>query len=69
MKAIENYSVFNFILYYDGVLNIEDSVFFSLLKKYRKKLFNVDDEIFQDDIQKFIYSTNKKREKFKIIRG
>ena len=64
MKAIENYSVFNFILYYDGVLNIEDSVFFSLLKKYRMKLFNMDDKLFQENISKFIFKTDKKREKF-----
>ena len=63
-KAIENYLVFNFVLYYDGVLDIEDSIFFSLLKKYRMKLFNIDDKLFQENIAKFIYNTNKKREKF-----
>jgi hypothetical protein len=63
-KAIENYLIFAFILYFDGVLYIEDSIFNSLLGKYRKKLFKIDDDLFQENISKFIYNTNKKREKF-----
>ena len=63
-KLIENYLVFNFVLYFDGVSNIENSIFFTLLKKYRMKLFNIDDKLFQENISKFIYNTNKKREKF-----
>lgn len=63
-KVIDNYLVFNFILYYDGVLYIEDPLFFSLLKKYRMKLFNIEDNLFQDNITKFIYNTDRKREKF-----
>ncbi len=63
-KIIENYLVYNFILYFDGVLYTDESIFNALLKKYRKKLFNVDDALFQENISKFIYNTNKKREKF-----
>jgi hypothetical protein len=61
---MENYLVFNFVLYFDGVSFVEDSIFFTLLKKYRMKLFNLDDKLFQENISKFIYNTNKKREKF-----
>lgn len=63
-KAIENYLIFTFILYFDGVLFVEDQIFNSLLKKYRMKLFKIDDDLFQENISKFIYNTNKKREKF-----
>ena len=63
-KVIDNYLVFNFILYFDGVSFIDESIFYSLLKKYRMKLFNFDDKLFQENITKFIYNTNKKREKF-----
>lgn len=63
-KVIENYLVFNFILYYDGVSYIEDPIFFSLLKKYRMKLFNLEDNLFQENIAKFIYNSDRKREKF-----
>ena len=63
-KAIENYLVFNFVLYFDGVSYIEDPVFYTLLKKYRMKLFNIDDKLFQENISKFIYKTERKREKF-----
>ncbi len=63
-KAIENYLIFTFILYFDGVLFIDDQIFISLLKKYRMKLFKMDDDLFQENISKFINNTNKKREKF-----
>ena len=63
-KAVENYLIFNFILYFDGVLYIDESIFNLLLIKYRKKLFNIEDALFQENITKFIYNTNKKREKF-----
>ena len=63
-KLIENYLVFVFVLYFDGVLFIEDSIFLALLKKYRLKLFKMEDELFQENITKFIYNTERKREKF-----
>ena len=63
-KAAENFLIFNFVIYFDGVSYIEDSIFLSLLKKYRMKLFNLEDKLFEENISKFIYNTNKKREKF-----
>lgn len=63
-KLIENFLVFNFILYFDGVLYVDDDIFFSLLDKYRKRLFNLDDKLFHDNIARLIYNTEKKREKF-----
>ena len=63
-KVIENFLIFNFILYFDGVSFIEDTIFFSLLRKYRMKLFDLDDKLFQENISKFIYNTERKREKF-----
>ena len=63
-KVIDNYLVFNFIIYYDGVSFLKEPIFYSLLRKYRMKLFNLDDKLFQENITKFIYNANKKREKF-----
>lgn len=63
-KVIDNYLVFNFILYYDGVSFLKEPIFYSLLRKYRMKLFNLDDKLFQENITKFIYNANKRREKF-----
>jgi hypothetical protein len=64
-KLVENYLVFNFVMCFDGVTYVEESVFLSLLCKYRKKLFKKDeDKIFQEDILKIINTSNKKREKF-----
>ena len=63
-KLIENYLVFNFVLYFDGVSYLEDEILFALLSKFRKKLFNLDDKLFQENIARLIYNTDRKREKF-----
>ena len=63
-KKEENFTIFNYILFFDGVYVIDDPVFFPLLEEYRTKLFNLDDKLFKENIARFIYNTDKKREKF-----
>lgn len=64
-KLMENYLAFNFVLCFDGVTYIEDSVFLTLLSKYRKKLFKKEeDKLFEENIMKLMSTSSKKRDKF-----
>lgn len=63
-KISEMYVLFNYILCFDGVNNINDITLVKLLCDYRKSLFGINDAIFQKNITKLISSVNEKREKF-----
>lgn len=63
-KAEENFSVFNFIMFFDGVYFLDEPAFINILEGYREKLFNIEDKVFKENITKFVHSTENKREKF-----
>lgn len=63
-KIAEMFVLFNYILCFDGVKNINDKTLIRLLCDYRKNLFGITDTIFQGNITKLINNTQEKREKF-----
>ena len=63
-KLAEMYVLFNYILCFDEVNEMDDKGLIKLLCDHRKDLFGTFDTIFQENITKLITSTKKKRKKF-----
>ncbi len=63
-KLAEMYVLFNYILCFDNVNNMDDKGLIKLLCDHRKDLFGTFDSLFQENITKLLTTTNKKRKKF-----
>ena len=63
-KMTEMYVLFNYILCFDNVNEMDDKILVKILCDHRKDLFGTTDNLFQENITKLITNTKKKRKKF-----
>lgn len=62
-KISEMYMVFNYILWFDDVVNVNDKTLIRFIIDYRKELFGVSDLVFKDVITKLINESDEGKKK------
>lgn len=62
-KISEMYMVFNYILWFDDVVNVSDKTLMRFVSDYRKELFGVSDLVSKDVITKLIHESDEEKKK------
>ena len=63
-KLKEMYLIYYYIFMFDGLIQAPDKKLVTLLSQYRDKLFDEQDMLFKENIEKIIRTTNEKRKQF-----